>query len=148
MSHACARCGGAVTSNRSDVCQWCARKAVMKTTVFKEFRFEAAHWLPHVPPGHKCARMHGHSYLVRVEITGELDGSGMIIDYDIIKTVFNATVFDVLDHRVLNEVPGLENSTSEILAAWIFGALDGHFDGLRAVEVRETHTAGARVERA
>jgi 6-pyruvoyltetrahydropterin/6-carboxytetrahydropterin synthase len=119
--------------------------------VFKEFRFEAAHWLPGVPPQHKCSRMHGHSYLVRVEVSGDVDGTtGMVIDYDIIRALFDQLVHSQLDHRVLNEIEGLENSTSENLAMWIFRRLDlatPPYVHLRAVEVRETHTAGARVER-
>lgn len=120
--------------------------------VFKEFRFEAAHWLPNVPPGHKCGKMHGHSYMVRVEIGGDVDASsGMLVDYDIIKAMFDTLVHSQLDHQVLNEVPGLENSTSENLARWIFTRLDlavPAYLKLRAVEVRETATAGARAERA
>jgi 6-pyruvoyltetrahydropterin/6-carboxytetrahydropterin synthase len=118
--------------------------------VFKEFRFEAAHWLPNVPPGHKCGRMHGHSYRVRVEVSGPVDAtSGMVVDYADIKALFDAKVTSRLDHKVLNDVPGLENSTSENLAQWVFGELSASLSPgvkLRAVEVHETHTAGARVE--
>lgn len=114
--------------------------------VFKEFGFEAAHWLPRVPEGHKCSRMHGHSYMVRVEVEGPVCRDGMVIDYAVISDRFKSLVHNVLDHRVLNETPGLENSTSEILAQWIFDKLTPVLP-VRAIEVRETATAGARVEK-
>ena len=110
--------------------------------LFADFSFEAAHRLPHVPPEHKCARLHGHSFRVRVTVTGDVDPRlGWIIDYaDIIK-VF-APIHDALDHRYLNEVEGLENPTSELLAAWIWKRLKPSLSGLSAVEVRETCTTG------
>lgn len=124
---------------------------MVTTIVFKEFRFEAAHFLVGVPPQHKCAGMHGHSYLVRLEIQGDVEPtSGMVFDYDMIRALFDQLVHDQLDHKVLNEVSGLENSTSENLARWIFTRIDlavPPYLKLRAVEVRETHTAGARCER-
>lgn len=119
--------------------------------IYKTFRFEAAHFLPHVPPGHKCARMHGHSYAVRVEIGGDPDPtSGMLVDFDLIKEMFVATVDRELDHQVLNDVAGLENPTVELLARWIFARLAlivPSYLQLAAVEVSETSSSGARVER-
>lgn len=118
-------------------------------TIFKEFEFDSAHWLPLVIPGHKCGRMHGHTYRARVEARGVVGAAGMVIDFGIIKAAFE-TLKGLLDHHVLNEVPGLENSTVENLARWIFERLDALLPPhvrLHAVEVRETPTAGARVER-
>lgn len=110
--------------------------------VFKELRFEAAHRLPHVPADHPCARLHGHSYLVRVEVRGELDPKlGWVIDFARI-TEACAPLVSALDHRELNEVPGLENPTSEHLAAWIWTRLAPWLPGLDRVEVRETATSG------
>lgn len=111
--------------------------------VFKEFRFEAAHSLPHLPEGHKCRRPHGHSYLVRVTVEGDIDPeTGMVVDYALISEKFEKLIFDVLDHRDLNEVEGLEISTSEVLSRWIWKRLRS---GLPVTEVlvRETPTAGA-----
>lgn len=114
--------------------------------VFKSFRFEAAHWLPGVASGHKCGRMHGHSYRLVVGLQGKIDGAtGMVIDFDFIKHHVKPLV-DVLDHRCLNEIEGLENPTSENLCVWFFNRLNGQVCGLRYVEVWETETCGSRVE--
>ncbi|WP_409518056.1 6-carboxytetrahydropterin synthase QueD [Escherichia coli] len=89
---------------------------MMSTTLFKDFTFEAAHRLPHVPEGHKCGRLHGHSFMVRLEITGEVDPhTGWIIDFAELKAAFKPT-YERLDHHYLNDIPGLENPTSEVLA--------------------------------
>jgi len=109
--------------------------------IFKEFRFEAAHRLPHVPAGHKCARLHGHSFVVRVTVAGEPDATGWIMDFDEIGAAFQP-LFERLDHRYLNEVEGLENPTSENLAVWIWERLRPVLAGLSKVEVRETCTSG------
>ena len=91
--------------------------------IFKEFGFEAAHRLPHVPEGHKCARLHGHSFRVRIHVSGEIDQTaGWICDFAELKGAF-APVLKELDHTFLNEVPGLENPTSEEVARWIWERL-------------------------
>lgn len=119
--------------------------------IWKDFTFEAAHWLPNVPAGHKCGRLHGHSYRVRVEIEGEPDESGMVLDFAEVKRAWKR-LDDALDHRCLNDLDGLENPTSENLAEWIAGVLfvpltctDPRYR-LAAVEVRETCTSGCRYE--
>ncbi len=88
-------------------------------TISKTFDFDAAHFLPLVPNGHKCKRMHGHTYRVEVLCSGPLDAAGMVVDYGAIALVWQA-IHGLLDHRVLNEVPGLENPTTEVLAPFIF----------------------------
>jgi 6-pyruvoyltetrahydropterin/6-carboxytetrahydropterin synthase len=104
----------------------------------RSFRFEAAHQLPHVPEGHPCRRLHGHSYEVEVHIIGELDGpAGWVIDFAAIDEAF-APLRGQLDHRLLNDVEGLENPTSEVLSRWLWRRLAGHLPGLAAVCVRET----------
>ncbi len=91
--------------------------------LFADFTFEAAHRLPNVPPGHKCARLHGHSFRVRVTVTGPVDPKlGWVIDFADVKRAF-APLDAKLDHRYLNEVEGLENPTSEVLAQWIWERL-------------------------
>jgi queuosine biosynthesis protein QueD len=108
----------------------------------KEFRLEAAHRLPHVPEGHKCGRLHGHSYRVVLHLSGEPDPhSGWLVDFAVIGEV-SRPVFDRLDHHYLNEVEGLDNPTSENLARWIWDRLAGLLPGLSAVTVQETCTAG------
>lgn len=114
----------------------------MSTTVYKEVSFEAAHRLPHVPKGHKCERLHGHSYRVLIEVSGELNEIGWVVDYADIVAVWRP-IHELLDHHYINEVPGLENSTSEILARWIFWRLRPSLPGLSCITVRETCTAGS-----
>lgn len=110
--------------------------------IFREFTFEAAHRLPHVPHGHKCARLHGHSYRVSVHVDGPVEpDTGWVMDFGDLKTAFEP-VRKQLDHYYLNEIEGLENPTSEILAAWIWERLIPGLPGLSAVTVRETCTSG------
>ncbi|MGK2960495.1 MAG: 6-carboxytetrahydropterin synthase QueD [Candidatus Malihini olakiniferum] len=114
----------------------------MFTTLFKDFQFEAAHHLPHVPKGHKCGRLHGHSFMVRLEITGEVDShTGWVMDFADLKAVFNP-IWQQLDHHYLNEIIRLENPTSEVLAHWIWPQLKAALPLLSAVIVKETCTAG------
>jgi len=112
------------------------------TEIWKEFTFEAAHYLPHVPEGHKCRRLHGHSYRVEVRVRGPLDPRlGWVMDFADLKAAW-APLDEALDHRYLNEIPGLENPTSEVLAQWIWTQLAPQLPGLCAVAVRETCTSG------
>ncbi|MGW6004358.1 6-carboxytetrahydropterin synthase QueD [Oerskovia enterophila] len=112
--------------------------------LFKEFTFEAAHRLPSVPAEHKCFRLHGHSYRVRIEASGPIHADlGWVIDFGDIKAVWQE-LDDALDHRYLNEIPGLENPTSEILAIWIWDRLAEQLPRLlSAVTVQETCTSGS-----
>lgn len=113
-----------------------------QTEIFKEFTFEAAHRLPNVPDGHKCARLHGHSYRVMVNVTGPVgDQSGWVMDFGDLKAAFGPLA-QQLDHYYLNEVPGLENPTSENLARWIWDRLKPSLTDLSAITVRETCTSG------
>lgn len=110
--------------------------------LYKEFSFEAAHLLPEVPEGHKCRRLHGHSFHVRVTVRGPLDPRlGWVVDFAELKRAW-APLDEALDHRYLNEIPGLENPTSERLAQWIWRRLLPALPGLAAIEVRETCTSG------
>jgi 6-pyruvoyltetrahydropterin/6-carboxytetrahydropterin synthase len=112
--------------------------------VFKEFGFEAAHRLPNVPEGHKCARLHGHSFRVEVHAAGMVGATtGWVLDFADLRTAWQP-LHDVLDHRYLNEVPGLENPTSEVLASWIWLRLMPTLPGLSEIVVRETCTSGCR----
>lgn len=110
--------------------------------IFKEFSFEAAHRLPNVPPGHKCSRLHGHSFRCEVHVRGEVGReSGWILDFAEIKAAFEP-LHRELDHNYLNEVEGLANPTSENVARWIWRRLRPGLPGLSAVVVRETCTSG------
>lgn len=110
--------------------------------IFWEFKFEAAHRLPNVPTDHKCSRLHGHSYQVQIHVRGSVeDQSGWVIDFGNIKDACKP-VIDRLDHYYLNEIEGLENPTSERLAAWIWNELASSLPMMSAVQVRETCTSG------
>lgn len=112
----------------------------MRVRLVKDFRFEAAHRLPQVPTGHKCGRLHGHSYRVDVEVEGDVDPSlGWLIDYaEIAEAV--APLREQLDHHYLNEIAGLENPTSEVLAEWIWQRLKPRLELLHRIVVYETCT--------
>jgi 6-pyruvoyltetrahydropterin/6-carboxytetrahydropterin synthase len=110
----------------------------MRARLERCYRFEAAHFLPKVPPGHKCARMHGHSYLIEVAVEGELDPElGWLIDFAEIDE-HAAPLVRQLDHQILNEIEGLANPTSELLAAWWWARLAPRLPQLCEVVVSET----------
>jgi 6-pyruvoyltetrahydropterin/6-carboxytetrahydropterin synthase len=112
--------------------------------IWREFTFEAAHRLPHVPAGHKCARLHGHSFRVAVHVRGPLDPTlGWVMDFADLKAAWRP-LDEALDHRYLNDVAGLENPTSEVLARWIWARLRPALPGLSEIVVRETCTSGCR----
>jgi 6-pyruvoyltetrahydropterin/6-carboxytetrahydropterin synthase len=114
--------------------------------IFKEFSFEAAHRLPNVPPEHKCARIHGHSFRVEVHVRGDVGAdSGWVMDFSDIKATF-APTFEQLDHHYLNEIEGLSNPTSENLARWLWARLKPGLPGLARIVVRETCTSGCVYE--
>ena len=113
----------------------------MNVELTKEYRFEAAHLLPCVPQGHKCSRMHGHSYKVEISARGPVDpATGWLIDFGVIDDAW-VPLFDRFDHHTLNEVPGLENSTCENLAAFMWTALRPRIPQLSAVTIWETSDA-------
>ena len=110
--------------------------------IYKDFNIEAAHLLPNVPAGHKCGRLHGHSFLVRITISGEIDkDAGWIMDFSELKSVF-APIYQQLDHHYLNDIDGLENPTSENLCRWIWQRLKPDLPLLSQVEIKETCTSG------
>lgn len=113
----------------------------MRVRLVKSFDFEAAHWLPCFPEGHKCRRMHGHSFRVDVIVEGEVpEEKGYLVDYADIKRAIEP-VRARLDHYVLNEVEGLENPTSEMIARWVFDRLEPALPILAEVVVHETCTS-------
>lgn len=119
-----------------------------QTRIFVEFSFDAAHRLPFVPPKHKCGRMHGHTYRLTLWFAGPIDTHlGWVIDYAMIKAAADQ-ILDQLDHHTLNDVPGLENPTCELIAAWIADRLEIiTFGSARLVEIdlRETERAGVKL---
>lgn len=124
---------------------------LLNVEAFVEVAFAAAQFLPNVPEGHKCRRMHGHSYTVKIGITGPHQITGMVMDFAELRALWTDNCGE-LDHSLLNEIDGLANPTSEVIAAWIFTRMETEIaartsDTVRLVyiEVREGGSAGARV---
>jgi 6-pyruvoyltetrahydropterin/6-carboxytetrahydropterin synthase len=110
----------------------------MNVELVREYRFEAAHRLPKVPPGHKCARLHGHSFKIELEVRGAVDeATGWFIDYGVLDERMRP-ILDRLDHHYLNEIEGLENPTSELLARWLWLQIAADVPALSAITVHET----------
>lgn len=110
----------------------------MHCSLTKTFSFESAHFLPSFPDGHKCRRLHGHSFRVDVTVSGEIpEGAHHLIDYAEISVVIEP-IKEALDHRLLNEIDGLEHPTSERIAAWIWDRLTPELEMLSEVVVHET----------
>ena len=113
--------------------------------IWRRYRFESAHQLPNVAPGHPCGRMHGHGFEVILHANQNLGDQDMGVDYDHLDEVW-APIHAQLDHACLNDIPGLENPTSEMLAAWIWQRLKPTVPELSWVTVYETVTAGCHYD--
>lgn len=110
--------------------------------IYKDFTFEAAHRLPNVPDGHKCARLHGHTYDVRIVVEGTVGNhTGWVQDFEDLKIAMTPVLLQ-LDHSCLNDVNGLENPTSEVLAQWIWQEVVIGLPLLSRIEVKETRNSG------
>lgn len=119
----------------------------MAITITKKFDFEAAHFIPAFPEGHKCRRMHGHSFKVEVKLTGDIDPKlGILMDFADIKKVVKPYI-EKLDHDCLNDIgereniEELKNPTSENICIWLFNQLNDKLPGLHSVVVHETCTS-------
>jgi 6-pyruvoyltetrahydropterin/6-carboxytetrahydropterin synthase len=113
----------------------------MNLELRKTFQFEAAHLLPGLPESHKCRRLHGHSFQAEIVVEGPCDPVlGWVMDYAEITAAFKP-FWETLDHSYLNEIPGLENPTSENIAVWIWSRLKPALPLLKEVVVAETCTA-------
>lgn len=116
----------------------------MVLRIAKTFDFDAAHHLPMTPDDHKCHRMHGHTYRVEVSLRGKVEANGMIVDYADMAAAWQP-IHDILDHRVLNDIPGLENPTTEVLVEWLVGKFSNSYPAhgkvrLWAIRVYESST--------
>ena len=109
---------------------------------YAQFSIAAGRRLTGVPEGHPCARVHGHTFCVRLTVAAPVDpATGFVVDFAEIQRAF-APVHEALDHRFLNDIQGLENRTSEHLAIWIWNRLRSSLPGLSAVEITETGDSG------
>ena len=110
--------------------------------IYKDFSFDSAHFLPNVPDGHKCKNMHGHTYKLRVFLKGQPDPSlGWIMDFKELKDIVGP-IIDQLDHRLINDIEGLENPTAENITIWIWDKIRPLLSNLSKVELYETPTTG------
>lgn len=114
-------------------------------TIFKEYTFEASHTLEHMPPDHKCRRLHGHSYRLVVEVDGAVDPETMMVhDFAVLDAIVRP-VIDALDHRHLNDVLGHGQPTCEAILQWIARKLAGPLNDKGRLELWETAKCGARI---
>lgn len=114
--------------------------------IFKKFTFDSAHFLPYVPDGHKCKEVHGHTYHMTVYFAGDLDPTlGWVMDFGDIKKVVKPIV-DRVDHKLLNDIEGLENPTCEIIAQWLWREIKSQLPMLLKIKLDETPTSGAIYE--
>ena len=114
--------------------------------IYKEFTFDSAHKLPNVPDGHKCKNLHGHTYKLTVYLEGEIDEKlGWVMDFNELKQVMKP-LLNRMDHHYLNDLPGLENPTSEVLVRWIWNQVQPALPLLSKMELRETPTSGVVYE--
>lgn len=114
--------------------------------IYKQFSFDSAHFLPKVPKGHKCAELHGHTYKLTVFFEGDLDEEkGWLIDFNELKRIIDPLIV-LVDHKLLNNIPGLENPTSELLANWFWTKIKPELPLLKRIELNETPSSGVIYE--
>jgi 6-pyruvoyltetrahydropterin/6-carboxytetrahydropterin synthase len=113
--------------------------------IFKELTFDAAHFLPHLPEGHKCKHLHGHTYRLKIWLEGKPNDIGWVMDFSLVKQKLQP-VIDLIDHKVLNDVEGLNNPTCELTAIWLWRKLKPELPLLKKVELHETPTSGVVYE--
>jgi 6-pyruvoyltetrahydropterin/6-carboxytetrahydropterin synthase len=115
-------------------------------TIFRQFTFDSAHFLPNVPPGHKCRQVHGHTYKLLVYLEGPVDDTlGWVADFADIKQLINP-VIDTVDHKMLNDIEGLGNPTCELLAVWLWNKIKPVVPLLKRIELHETPQSGVVYE--
>jgi 6-pyruvoyltetrahydropterin/6-carboxytetrahydropterin synthase len=114
--------------------------------IYKQFSFDSAHFLPNVPAGHKCKELHGHTYHLTIYAEGEvLENEGWVLDFTDMKSVVNP-VIDIIDHKLLNNIPGLENPTTEMLSIWLWKRIKPWLPALKRIDLKETTTSGVIYE--
>ena len=113
----------------------------MKVRLTKDFILEAAQSLTKVPEGHKCARLHGHTFTIEISVEGEVNpDTGWLYDHALISAAMRP-IIEELDHSYLNDVPGLENPTLEVMCQWFWKKLSPLLPGLSEITLHETPRA-------
>lgn len=114
--------------------------------IYNQFTFDSAHFLPHVPEGHKCRQLHGHTYHLTIHIEGKVqEQEGWVIDFNDLKRVVKP-VIEQVDHQFLNDIPGLENPTAEVFSIWLWNKIEVLLPGLKKIELKETPGSGVIYE--
>ncbi len=114
---------------------------IMMIILSKDFEFEAAQALPSFPEGHKCRKVHGHSFKVTVSVRGPVDeATGIFYDHAAISDALRP-IIQQLDHAYLNDIPGLENPTIELMSRWLWDQLSPKLAGLYEIVLHETPRA-------
>ena len=114
--------------------------------IFKQFTFDSAHFLPNVPDGHKCKNIHGHTYHLTVYLEDQLhERYGWVCDFAEVKKLIKP-IIEVVDHKLINEVEGLENPTCERLAVWLWDQIKPLVPQLAKLQLNETPTSGVIYE--
>lgn len=114
----------------------------MSTSIGRTYRFESAHFLPHVPEQHRCRNLHGHNYRIEVVVRGSIDQRGFVCDFFEIDDVVSPLITQV-DHKLLNDVEGLQNPTAEVIASWFLMRIPN----CETVRVYENDDSWAEVSR-
>jgi 6-pyruvoyltetrahydropterin/6-carboxytetrahydropterin synthase len=114
--------------------------------LYKQFTFDSAHFLPNLPDGHPCKELHGHTYHLTVFVEGEiLKEKGWVLDFKDLKRAVKP-VIEQIDHKLLNNIDGLQNPTSELMAIWLWNRIKPHLPELKRIELKETPTSGVIYE--
>jgi len=114
--------------------------------LYKQFSFDSAHLLPNVPEGHKCRELHGHTYHLTIYLEGNVqEDRGWLMDFTDVKKAVKP-VIDLVDHKYLNDIPGLENPTTEMFSVWLWGKIKPLLPQLKRIELKETPTSGVIYE--
>ncbi len=114
--------------------------------IFKDFDFDSAHFLPNVSDDHKCKQIHGHTYRMKVFFSDALDNHyGWVMDFAEIKKVVNP-IINSIDHKLLNDIEGLENPTCEAISIWLWDKIKAEIPILCRIELYVTLTSGVVYE--
>jgi 6-pyruvoyltetrahydropterin/6-carboxytetrahydropterin synthase len=114
--------------------------------LFRQFSFDSAHFLPNVPDGHKCKEIHGHTYRMVMYLEDNLHtDKGWVMDFGEIKELV-APIIDSIDHKLLNNIEGLENPTCELITVWLWNKIKPLIPILKKIELHETPNSGAIYE--
>lgn len=114
--------------------------------LYKHFTFDSAHYLPNLPDGHGCKNLHGHTYHLTVFVADKiLKEEGWVLDFRDLKAAVEPTI-ELIDHKLLNEIPGLQNPTSELLAIWLWDNIKPNLPALKKIELKETPSSGVIYE--